>query len=67
MLNIELLKNASFQCDFSFISKVNFVLQHENYIKVNILLILREKICKKTLKVSRFLRNSWVIQEYKQP
>ena len=54
MLNIELLKNASFQCDFSFISKVNFILQHENYIKVNILLILREKFVRKPLKYKDF-------------
>ena len=38
MLNIELLKNTSFQCDSSFIIKVNIVLQHENYGYVNNLL-----------------------------
>ena len=42
MLNIELLNNTSFQCEFSFISKVKFVLHHENYGKLNHLLIIRK-------------------------
>ena len=55
MLNIELLKNTSFQHESSFIIKVNFVLQHENYGYVNYLPIIREKTITSMSKPNKFV------------
>ena len=42
MLNIELLKNTSFQCDFSFISKVNQLLRQYSCLVIDFIGASRE-------------------------